>query len=189
MQWIDSPPCTALDVKVSDGDVLELAGPKLAQRVASGIATAFGATFALAGLAFLRVPFPMPFRLIPLLHTAVGTAVGGVGLLGATAQCSVRAERRRGVTIRWRTSVTKPRQEFVAAKDIAAFEITAHTRRVGDDRFDRYVTDYRLLLVRRDGEALPLECFDTMTQAELRRESFERVLWQRRVKGKKRRAA
>lgn len=194
MQWLSSPPCTRMKVKVSDRErgVLELAGPALPARLVGGAAAVFGAGFTARTLPFLRLPIPFPFKLIPLTIAAVGSGVTLAGAIAASATCSVRIERKKGLTFRWHVRPLAPRERQVPPADMADLEITRHVyTSVEKDSFasSRSHVVYRLVLVTKTGEALPFEEFATRAQATLRKEAITEVLGpepRKRTAGRKR---
>lgn len=181
MQWLSSPPCTRLKVKVSEPaqGLLELTGPALPTRLMGGAVAAFGATFAARTAPLLRLPIPFPFKLVPLTLAAVGGGLSVAGAMTATATCSVRVERKEGLTFRWHVRPFAPREHHVPPEEVAAFEVTRHVfshPSREDFGSDRTSVTYRLVLVTKAGEALPMEEFGTKAQATLRKETLEQVL-------------
>jgi hypothetical protein len=174
----DQPPCSQLKVKSSGPRLLELEGPVLAQRVAGGVTAAFGAGFAAVALSFLKAPFPGPFKLIPLAMGAAGAGISALGVFNATSEQSVRVDAGRSVTFRWRPGLLEPRERVVKAADIAALEVVHQVERHGShDGGQDFSTDvYRLSLVTREGQDVPVELFATRTQANLRKEQIETLL-------------
>lgn len=181
MQWLDEPPCTALDLQLSEPDngKLELSGPTASSRVVGGFMTAFGAVFASGALPFLRAPIPMPFKLIPLVFGGVGSGLAALGAAAATAKVSVTIERAKGVRFRWKFGPLGQREAFFPVEQIEALEVSSSSRGVGSDKHGfstSTVTTYRLNLVTREGKAVGLEEFGLQTQAKLRKEAVEAVL-------------
>lgn len=199
MQWLSSPPCTRMKVKVSDRErgVLELVGPALPARLVGGAAAVFGAGFTARTLPFLRLPIPFPFKLIPLTMAAVGSGLTLAGAIAASASCSIQFERKKGLTFRWHVRPFAPRERLVPPSDMADFEITRHVHEYtspSDDSFSGSRTQvvYRLVLVTQAGEALPFEEFGTRAQATLRKEAIAEVLGpvpRKRTTGRKRGSA
>jgi hypothetical protein len=173
MRWFDAPPCVPLDVAESTPKRLLLTGPTKGARFTNGATAAMGGFFAGVGLRFLRLPLPAPFKVVPLLFTAVG---GGMAALGATAafsSCSLEATKR-GLTLTWKPLALAERSLHVAAKDLEAFEVTTHTHSTRDTFGDeRAAHEFRLVLVTKDGRAIALEPFFTRTQAAQRQKQLE----------------
>ena len=186
--FFTKPPCNQLKVKSSGPRVLELEGPVLSQRVAGGVVAAFGAGFAAFALGFLKAPFPAPFKVIPLALGAAGTGMSAMGIFGAISEQSVRVDAGRGVTFRWKPGPLQPRELVVKAADIAAFEVVHQVERhsTHDGSMDSTTDFYRLSLVTRDGQDLPVERFGTRTQAALRKEQMEHLLKPKAAKKKSR---
>ena len=176
--WFNKPPCNPLNVKSSGPRTLELEGPVLAQKVAGGVAAAFGAGFAAVAFSFLKAPFPAPFKLIPLAMGAVGTGLSAAGAFGVISRQSVRVDAGRGVTFRWKPGPLEPRELVVKAADVAALEVVHQVERhsAHDGSMDSTSDVYRLSLVTRDGRELPIERFGTRTQATLRKAQIEHLL-------------
>lgn len=185
MNWFDSPPCARMDVARSSDSLVALKGPSAGSRVMGGATAAFGGVFATMGAGFLRAPIPFPFKLIPLAFTAIGAGIAAVGTSAALSECSVEAERGRGLTIRWKLPLRDERSLVIAAAQLEAFEVTSHAHRHSDDTFGDQsplgavstVMEYRLVAVTKDGKATELESFGTHAQAKLRKAAFERVLF------------
>lgn len=184
MQWLSTPPCPRMEVKVSDPEhgVLELTGPAFEERVISGAAAAFGAGFTAFALRFLRLPIPPPFKVVPLVLTAAGAGITALGASGATAQHSVRIERGRGISFRWRFGPRGFRTLHLPAEEIEEFEVTTHEVASSNNEFGFSAgsrpsrTVYRLVVVTKDGKAWNLESFGTRAQARLRKERIEEIL-------------
>jgi hypothetical protein len=110
---------------------------------------------------------------------AVGGGLSVAGAMAAAATCSVRVERKKGLTFRWHVRPLAPREHHVPAEEVADFEVTRHvSTHPSRDGFgsDRTSVTYRLVLVTKAGEALPIEEFGTRTQATLRQETLTQVL-------------
>jgi len=170
---LDSPPCVPLEVAEASPKRLLLTGPTKGARFTHGATAAMGGFFAGVGLRFLRMPLPAPFKVVPLLFTAVGGGMAALGATTAFSSCSLEITRK-GLTFTWKPLALAERTLHVAAKDLEAFEVTTHTHATRDTFGDeRAVHEYRLNAVTKDGKALPLEPFLTRAQAELRRKDVE----------------
>ncbi len=177
MRWFDSPPCHRMDVKESSDQRLLVTGPGTGARVVGGATAAFGTVFASMGLRFLRLPVPGPFKLVPLLFAAAGGGVAALGATTAFSSCSVEGTPGR-LLVKWKMPGLSERSLEIVGKDVAAFEVTTHSHRVGSSEFgpDQREYEYRLVVVSRDGKAVELESFGTKAQAELRRTELARVV-------------
>ncbi|MHB8872179.1 MAG: hypothetical protein ACYC8T_00690 [Myxococcaceae bacterium] len=188
--WFASPPCNQMEVKVLNPTRLELHGPAVGQKIAGGIAAAFGASIAAFAAGFLKAPSPAPFKIIPLVIGAAGGAVSAAGAFAAISRNSVLIDAKRGATFRWKPGPLEPRELVVKAADIEGVEVVHQVEtHHSSDHFgsDHSVDIYRLTLVTRDARALPIERFSTHTQASLRLAQIESLLGLGR--GKKPRAS
>lgn len=176
MRWLDAPPCSHLDVAHRTETRLELKGPGLTHRVSGGATAAFGGLFASVSARVLRLPIPLPFKLVPLALTAVGVGMTAVGASVALASCQLEVDRREGLTLRWKLVGRDERNVHLARDEVEAFEVTQHTQRVSSDFDDGPIHEYRLVAVAKDGRSLELEAFGTRTQATLRKQEIERLL-------------
>jgi hypothetical protein len=173
MRWLDSPPCVPLDVAEDTPKHLRLSGPSSSARLTNGAAAAMGGVFAGVGLKLLRLPLPAPFKLVPLLFTAVGGGMAALGATTALSSCSLEASKQ-GLTLRWKVPALAEKSMHLAAKDVEAFEITTHLHSTRDTFGDeRAVHEHRLVVVTKDGRAIPLEPFFTKTQATQRQKQLE----------------
>lgn len=189
MEWLDEPPCTELAVEREDlaRGYLLLVGPRGTARVKGGVLAAMGAAFAAGAVAFLRMPVPNAWKIIPAMMAATG---GGVAALGvATAISDVRIEVQRGKGIRW-TWHPRPMQErelSIKPDEIAAFDVKTNvTRASGEFSSFRETaqTTFQLMVVTKDGQAYSVEEFGLSVQAELRRDQIERALGTKAAPGK-----
>lgn len=179
MEWLDEPPCTGMNVQVSDAKKLELSGPAASTRMKGGFMAAIGAVFGSGALPFLRAPIPLPFKVVPLLVGAVGSGIGALGVAAATAKTSVLFERDKGVRFRWKVGPMRQREIFIPVKEIAAFEVSRRVHSVSSDKHGfggSTFTTYRLNVVTKAGKALGVEEFGLQTQAKLRQDAIEAVL-------------
>jgi hypothetical protein len=182
--FLAKPPCARMVLQHADVGVgrLELSLAP-AERIAGGMAAAFGGTFAATAVRFLRAPFPLPFKLVPLAFLAVGVTVSTFGALQATAAYTIHVERGRGVAYRWRWGRTG-REIVVASADIEALEIAHHTVHHSGTMSSEWASNgadwvemqYRLMLVTKRGDAYPIERFALRSQAALRQGLLEAVL-------------
>jgi hypothetical protein len=178
MQWLNEFPCLPLECRLDDDakGVLELVGPRAAERVGSGVQAAFGAGFASIALGAARW-IPGPLRLLPLGMAALGGLVAGSGVVGMSGQVLLRAERGRGVTLRWGSGPLPEREQHLAVDDIAAWEVVRRLRQHTQSEYSTWSeVFYALALVTRDGRSRWVERFDTETQARLRQAQLERTL-------------
>src|SRR5512140_1666574 len=159
MRWIDEPPCTRLELVEARDGRLELKGPTTGTRVMGGLTAGFGTMFGAFAAPFLRLPFPAPFKLIPLAFVAVGSGLGALGAATATSSVQVIAERRRGLTFRWRVLPMKEKTLRIPSDEIDAFEVSTHqTTHSGDDALgSTTVTTGRVNVGTRAGKALAIE--------------------------------
>lgn len=179
MQWINEPPCHAMTLKLSDpaAGKLELIGPASSARVGGGLMAAMGATMGSMALPFLRLPFPAPFKLIPLTIGLVGGGMGTLGLAFATANASVLFERGKGVRFRWKLATRPQKELFIPVKDIAGVDISRGEHPVKDSSgFHSTAYHYGLHVVTTEGKAVQFEAFSLQTQAQLRKQQIEAVL-------------
>jgi hypothetical protein len=166
-----------MDLTQSTKSVLLLSGPSTAARLTDGASAAVGGALASMSLRMLRLPIPVPFKLIPLAFTAIGAGVAAVGTSTALSSCSVEARRGSGLSFRWKLPALQERVLKLTTKELEAFEVTAHEhRRSNDFGPDDVVTEYRLVAITRDGRSFPFESHGTRAQANLRRSAFEKIL-------------
>jgi hypothetical protein len=125
------------------------------------------------GLRFLRLPLPAPFKVVPLLFTAVGSGMAALGATSTFSSCSLEASKK-GLTLRWKVPAMAEKSLHLKASDIDAFEVTTHTHSTRDTFGDeRAVNEYQLVVVTKDGRAIALEPFFTRTQATQRQKQLE----------------
>ncbi len=174
MRWLDSPPAAPMDVVVETPARLELKGPSTVARLGDGAGVAFGGLFAAMSLPFLRLPFPGPFRLVPLAFAAVGAGVAAVSASRALGSCALAASREEGLVLGWQLPGFTERVRRVPPAQLAALEVTAH-HQTHEHEFGANLTTttWRLVAVTTAGEALALETFATRAQAQLRRAAVE----------------
>ncbi|HVE81490.1 MAG TPA: hypothetical protein VND93_01530 [Myxococcales bacterium] len=183
MEWVNEPPCTQLDVEREEPSrgILILAGPRGSARVKGGLVAAMGAAFAAGAVAFLRMPVPRAWKLIPALMAATGGGVAALGMATVVSDVRVEVERGKGIRWAWRPRPMQEREVKVAAADIATYEIKTNvTRSSGEFSFrEAAQTTYHLMVVTKAGRAYPVEEFDLSAQAELRRDQIQRALGSR----------
>lgn len=174
MRWIDSPPCVPLDIAEETAARLLLRGPGAGARAVGGVNAAIGGVVAAAGLRMLRLPLPGPLKLVPLAFAGVGGVMAAFSATRALSQVSVEATRT-GLTFRWRLGALPERSLHLATSDVAALEVTAHSRseRTSGFREPSEVYEYRLVAVTKDGRSLPIDTHGTHAQADLRKQAFE----------------
>lgn len=177
MQWFADPPCTSLRIESDDPKRLELVGPGTGARLAGGAFAAVGGGIAAQALRMASI-VPGPFKLIPAAVAVGAGAFGATGAVTAFAQASVVVERKKGVTFRWHARPLKAHERFVASEEIADFEVVSFARH--DSENNSTEVRYRLVLVTRQGEAIPFEEFLTRTQANLRLDHVARTLGRKR---------
>jgi hypothetical protein len=178
MEWFSTPPWTQLELAdYSDAEkgLVELTGPSTLARVAGGVTVAMGAGFVATALRFARLPLPLPFKLVPLVIGAVGAGAGALGASVVTAEHSILAQRFSGLTFRWRLGPLPARTLRVKVEEIDAFELTRHLAVSSEDDSAPTVS-HRLVVVTKDGRALPIEEFGTRAQARQRKELLELAL-------------
>jgi hypothetical protein len=176
MRWFDSPPCSRLDLTFSSDDQLSLSGPGTGARVMGGATAAFGGVFASFGLRFLRLPVPLPFKLIPLAFTAIGGGIAAAGTAAALSSCSVEAKRGDGLTLRWKLPLREERSLRLRPEELEAFEVTEHAHHSDDNGFDRVTMEFRVVVITKAGRAVEVESFGTRTQAQLRMGALKKIL-------------
>ena len=177
MNWFDSPPCPRMEVTHASDELISLKGPSTGAKIAGGATAAFGGVFATVGAGFLRLPIPLPFKLIPLVFTAIGAGLAAAGTSAALSECSVEAKRGEGLTMRWKLPARAQRSLVIRTDELEAFEVTEHQHSTSDDfGNDNLVLSFHLVAVTRDGRAVAFESLGTRTQARLRKEAFEKVL-------------
>jgi len=176
MKWIDAPPCGRMDVKTSSESLLELEGPSMLTRAVGVGTAAFGATFASVALPFLRLPVPMPFKLIPVAFGVLGGSMAALGLGTAVSKHWVRVTPE-GISLRWRWGPLKERALQLDAAQLAALEVQSVVKTGTDDQgYSHTSVTYRLQAVTRDGKAHAIEEFSLSAQAVLRKQQVERIL-------------
>jgi hypothetical protein len=150
-------------------------------RVSGGLMTAAGGMAASFALKMLRLPVPLPFKLIPLGVLGVGAGVGAMGAFTAFADYTITVERGVGVTFRWKWGPRDPQELHVTPEEIEDFEIVraSHTRGVGVGPGTDEVVTHRLMLITKKGAAYGLDELATETQAKLRRRMIRRALKER----------
>jgi hypothetical protein len=171
VKWLDTPPVTTFDVTSKGRTHLKLEGPTADSRVAGGIISGVGTAFAAMGLRFLRAPLPGPAKLIPLAFTALGASAAALGGAQLLSRCTIMCTRA-GITFTWAVRPLKERSLEVAATDIEALEIVAEER---TNETEHYTLLHVLMLVKKDGTAIPFESFATRAQANLRKKAIEAV--------------
>lgn len=180
MEWVNEPPCTELDVEREDlaRGLLVLHGPRGIARAKGGVMAAMGTAFAMGAVAFLRMPFPKAWKIIPALMAATGGGVAALGVTTAVSDVKIEVERGKGIRWAWRARPMPEREVRVAARDIADFEVKTNvTRSSGEFSFQQSSqTSYSLMLITREGKAYSVEEFALSKQAELRRDQIQRAL-------------
>lgn len=165
-----------MDLKTANDGLLELEGPQVFAKAAGVGAAALGATFAVNALRFIRLPVPMPFKLIPIAIGVVGGSVAALGLTSATSKHWMRVTVD-GIELRWRLGPLKEKTLTIPAAQIAAVEVESRMHTSTDDNgFSHTSVSFRLQAVTKDGKAQALEDFGLSAQATLRKEQIERVL-------------
>src|SRR3954468_5823229 len=131
MEWVNEPPCTDLEVEREDASkgLLILKGPRGAARMKSGLVAAMGTAFAVGALAFLRMPFPKAWQLIPATMAAPGGGMAALGVVSAISDVRIEVERGKGLRWTWRPRPMPEREVTLAAKDVAAFEVKTNVTR------------------------------------------------------------
>jgi hypothetical protein len=175
MKWIDAPPCGRMDLVTANDGLLDLEGPSVLARAVGAGAAAFGATFATTALGFIRLPVPMPFKLIPIAFGVIGGSVAALGLGSAVSKHWVRVTRE-GIEQRWRWGPLKERSVQVPAAQIVDVEVQSLVHTSTDDFGSQTSVSYRLHVVTKDGKAHAIEDFGLSAQAKLRKEQIERIL-------------
>jgi hypothetical protein len=173
MEFMTSAPCASMKVKHVDEEAgkLELVLDE-SVRVRGGAQAAVGGMFATIGARLLRLPMPLPFKIVPLAFVGVGAGIGAAGAVTALTDYAILAERDKGVTMRWKWGPFGSKELTIPSSDIEAYEIVSHP--VIEDRIE--IPSFRLMLVTRAGDAHPLEQFATETQAKLRKKLLKRIL-------------
>jgi hypothetical protein len=134
---------------------------------------------------FLKLPFPAPWKLIPLVMAATGGGMAALGVTAAVADVRVEVERGKGIRFRWHPRPLPERELFVAEREIAAYEVKTHVVKTGDGMSsfrETSVTTFRLMVVTRAGQAYAIEEFPLSVQAEMRRDQIQRALGRARAK-------
>jgi hypothetical protein len=188
MEWVNEPPCTELAVEKEDARAgrLTLVGPRPGARVKGGLLAAMGTAMAATAWTFLKLPFPAPWKVIPLVMAATGGGMAALGVTAAVADVRVEVERGKGIRFRWHPRPLPERELFVALGEIAAYEVKTNVVKTGDGMSsfrEVSVTTFRLMLVTRSGQAYAIEEFPLSSQAELRRDQIQRVLGRARGEG------
>jgi hypothetical protein len=181
MEWLNEPPCTELAVEKEDSRSgrLTLIGPRAGARVKGGILAAMGTAMAATALSFLKMPFPAPWKVIPLVMAATGGGMAALGATAAVADVRLEVERGKGLRFRWHPRPLPERELFVPVADIAAYEVKTNVVRTSDGMSsfrETAVTTFRLMVVTRSGQAYAIEEFQLSVQAELRRDQIQRAL-------------
>ncbi|HEY8206325.1 MAG TPA: hypothetical protein VIG99_02510 [Myxococcaceae bacterium] len=180
MEWITEPPCTELEVEREEAakGVLVLKGPRGVARAKSGLVAAMGTAFALGAVAFLRMPFPKAWKLIPATMVATGGGMAAMGVMGAVSNVRIEVERGKGITWTWRPRPAPERTVTLAAKDVATFEVKTNVvRSSGEFSFqERSQVTFQLMVISKQGKAYAIEEFALSSQAELRRDQIQRAL-------------
>lgn len=177
MRWFDTPPCPTLDATLISDERISLRGPSTGARVAGGATAVFGGVFGTIGASFLRLPIPLPFKLIPIVFTAIGGGVAAAGSAAALSRCSVEAARGEGLTLRWKLPLRDEQTLVLRSEELSEFEVTEHAHDSSDDFGNEHrVMEFRLVAITKDGRAFAFEAHGTRAQARLRKEAFEKVL-------------
>ena len=165
-----------MDLKFTSDDRLELTGPGAGARVMGGVTAAFGGVFATMSLRFLRLPIPLPFKLIPLAFTAIGGSVAAAGATAALSSCSIEARRGDGLTLRWKVPLREERSLRLHPEELQDFEVTEHAQHSNNDGFERVTMEFRVVAIMKAGGAVEVEAFGTRTQAQLRVAALKKIL-------------
>jgi len=180
MEWVTDPPCTELDVERDDlaKGLLILKGPRGMARAKGGLVAAMGAAFAAGAVAFLRMPFPKAWKLIPAAMAITGGGMAAAGAVAAISDVRILVERGKGIRWTWRPRPAPEREVFLPAKDVATFEVKTNVTRTSSEFSfqDRSQTSFSLMVVDRKGKAYAVEEFNLHSQAELRRDQIEKAL-------------
>src|SRR5215467_11089654 len=98
MDYVPAPPCAPMKAKLVDEEAgrIELVLDE-SVRVRGGVQAAMGGMFATIGARLLRVPMPLPFKLVPLAFVGVGAGIGAAGALTALTEYTILVERNKGV--------------------------------------------------------------------------------------------
>jgi hypothetical protein len=183
MEFMSSPPCAPMKPKLVDEHQgkMELVIDE-SVRWKGGAQAAVGGMFATIGARILRIPMPLPFKLVPLAFVGIGAGIGAAGAMTAMTEYSIVVERGKGITLRWKWGPLEPKELHIARGEIEAFEIVQAfeprtSAAVGGVVIDgAHLPGYRLVLVTKSGDAHPIEEFSTETQAKLRKKTIKRVL-------------
>jgi len=189
MEWVNEPPCIELDVEREDAarGLLVLRGPRGSARLKGGLVAAMGTAFAVGAVAFLRMPLPRAWKIVPAMMAATGGGVAAMVMATAVSDVKIEVERGKGIRWTWRPRPMQEREVRVAARDIAAFDVKTNvTRSSGELSFrETAQTTYQLMVVTSQGKAYAVEEFALNSQAELRRDQIQRALGTRPSSGKK----
>lgn len=176
MRILSSPPLSRLEVARAEDGLLELR-VAASERVKGGATAAAGGAFAAYAARFVRLPLPMPLRLVPAALLAAGAGIGALGALALVADHRVIIERGKGVRIHWRLPPLSAKELEIPVNEIARFEVTREQRgrRVGDG-MDYGYTVFVLDLITTGGRSHGLEEHGTRDQAEARKAQLEETL-------------
>jgi len=190
MEWLTEPPCTELAVEKEDPTrgYLLLSGPRGAARAKGGLLAAMGTAFAVGAVAFLRMPFPRMWKIIPALMAASGGGMAAVGVTTAISDVRIEVERGKGIRWTWRARPLQERSLLVKPDEIATFDVKTNVTRSSDELSSGFAsfretaqTTFQLMVVTRDGKAYPVEEFPLAAQAELRRDQIQRALGKKKA--------
>ncbi|HYV45324.1 MAG TPA: hypothetical protein VFA20_10705 [Myxococcaceae bacterium] len=180
MEWVTEPPCTELDVERDDlaKGMLILKGPRGMARAKGGLVAAMGAAFAAGAVAFLRMPFPKAWKLIPAAMAITGGGMAAAGAVAAISDVRIQVERGKGIRWTWRPRPAPEREVFLPAKEISTFEVKTNITRTSNEFSfqDRSETTFSLMVIDKQAKAYAIEVFHLHSQAELRREQIEKAL-------------
>lgn len=180
MEWVTDPPCTELDVERDDSakGLLILKGPRGVARAKGGLVAAMGAAFAAGAVAFLRMPLPRAWKLIPAAMAVTGGGMAAAGAVAAVSDVRIQVERGKGIRWSWRPRPAPEREIFLSAKAIADFEVKTNVTRTSSQFSfqDHSVTTFALMVIDKQGKAYAIEEFNLHAQAELRRDQIQKAL-------------
>ena len=180
MEWVTEPPCTELEVERDEASkgILVLKGPRGMARAKGGLVAAMGAAFTAGAVAFLRMPLPKAWKLIPAAMAITGGGMAAMGAVAAISDVRISVERGKGIRWSWRPRPAPEREIFLPAQDVAAFEVKTNiTRTSSQFSFqDHSVTTFSLMVIDKKGKAYAIEEFGLAQQAELRREQIQKAL-------------
>jgi hypothetical protein len=185
MQWVTDPPCTELDVERDDlaKGLLVLKGPRGMTRAKGGLLAAMGAAFAAGAVAFLKMPVPKAWKLIPAAMVVTGGGMAAMGAVAAISDVQIEVERGKGIRWSWRPRPAPAREVFLPAKDIATFEVKTNVTHTSSQFSfqDRAETTFALMVIDKKGKAYAIEEFHLHSQAELRRDQVQKALGKKKT--------